>query len=330
MPAFTSADPNAYIALGMQSALGTPQTTPAKYRFAKYISGNDFSITPAVVDLREGGDGLDFGTSYKNQMKAAGTLKFNVRPEIAGQFLMTALGGATWDGASLPAGHTFHTNHASLPYGTLAIAYPGTSLIHFLSDVRYLGFDLTMSAGQPWMITAPFTAITFGASHNVALVPSYPSADNFFLFQGGSYIKDGSADSTIEQITVSVKYGAEELQAQSQLLDDIVIQNRDIDVTFVRRYQNSTAYQAIMYGGGVAPTTSVPTGAIQMTQRLTVTPSSYLQVDLGLLTYRDDNLSQMDPNGQTIKETFTAKALHTASAVMSIVLRNSHASAYTS
>ena len=37
----SSADPNAFLAIGMQAALGTPQTAAAKLRFAKYLSGSD-------------------------------------------------------------------------------------------------------------------------------------------------------------------------------------------------------------------------------------------------------------------------------------------------
>ena len=113
MPIYSSADPAAYLALGMQSGLGSPQLTAAKLRFAKYLKGNQFDIIPAVVDLREGGDGLDFGTTYKSQEKVQGTLVAYLRPEIAGQLFQLLPGGATWFGGSAPptSGVLFHDNH---------------------------------------------------------------------------------------------------------------------------------------------------------------------------------------------------------------------------
>ena len=59
----TSADPNAYVALGMQSALGSPQLTAAKVRLMRYSGANQFNVVPAVVDIREGGDGMAYGVS---------------------------------------------------------------------------------------------------------------------------------------------------------------------------------------------------------------------------------------------------------------------------
>lgn len=338
MPIFSSADPNAYLALGMQSALGTPQVAAAKLRFAKYLKGNQFDVVPAVVDLREGGDGLDFGTTYKSQMKVGGNLAFYLRPEIAGQFFQLVPGGATWLGGSLPptSMNLFHDNHASHPFSTIIAQHPGSSLVTLLSDVRFTGFSLTGRTGQPWMVTAPFTAITFGASVT-ALVPTYygvaSGLDDLFLFHNSpSYSLDGAQDSTIESITVNFQLGAEELQAQSVTLDDIAIINRVLDVEVVRRFQSPSMWQKVAYGalGNISPTTSVPTGSlgISVSNGLTAANLRQLVVQLGLLSYRYDNLTQLDPDGETVRETISARALHTATSAITIGVTNPHASAY--
>src|SRR5436305_12574853 len=103
----------------MQSGLGSPQTTSSKLRFLKYLSGTDASPDVQVVDVREGGDGLDHGLTYKQKQLARGQVVINARPEGAGQLLALVPGGATWDGASAPAGQVFHTGHASFPWATL-------------------------------------------------------------------------------------------------------------------------------------------------------------------------------------------------------------------
>src|SRR3972149_2170024 len=101
----SSADPDAFLAVGIQSALGTPQTTAGKFRFVKYLSGSDVEAQIEAVDLREGGDGLDFGYAFKRMQKTVGQIVANVRPEALGQLLAAVPGGATWCGGSAPATH---------------------------------------------------------------------------------------------------------------------------------------------------------------------------------------------------------------------------------
>lgn len=338
MAIFSSADPQAYLCLGMQSALGSPQVAAGKVRFVKYLRGNDFNIVPAVVDLREGGDGLDFGTTYKVQEKVQGNITFYLRPEIAGQFFQLLPGGATWQGASLPAVSVFHDNHASHPYATIQVQHPGSSIVQLLSDIRFSGFTLTGRAGQPWQIAAPFTAISYGASA-APLTPTYygvgSSLDDLFLFANNpSYVIDGQADSTIEAITVHFQLGQEELQAQSQNLDDITVLNRVIDVEMTRRYQSPSMWQKVAYGaaGNISPTTSVATGSLSafVSNGLAAGSLRSMLIQLGLLSYRYDNLTQLDPDGQTVRETLSARALHTATAALAITVTNAHASAYAS
>jgi hypothetical protein len=331
MPNFSSADPNAYLHLALQSAQGTPNSTVGKFRFIKYSAGNTFNVEANVVDMREGGDGLDFGYSYKQRLGVSGSLVFNARPETLGQLLAIIPGGATWDGASAPANHTFHSNHASFPYSTIAIGHPGTDLIHLFSDVRFTGLTLEGNAGEPLKVTAPWRGVFMGASHGLTpMIPSVMSEEPFLYHMGPSYLLDGTPDSTIESWSLGITLGTEDLQAQSVTLDDIVIQNRDYEFTITRRYQNATLWKKIAYGGGVAPTVSVATGAFRAVNQNNQAAAlqRYLQIDLGLLSYRNDALAELNPDGVTVRETITAKPLKTASAAMTVLLRNQHASAY--
>lgn len=322
---FSTASPDAYVALAMQSALGTLNTTPAKYRFAKYAGGNNINPVIDVVDLREGGDGLDFGSTYKVNQTFEGQVVFNVRPEFTQQFLAGALGGATITTAAT-WNHLFHTNHASHPWNTMQWAYPGTDLIHLLRDVRFLGFTMTARFGQPLQISAPFRAVYSGASSGIALVASYPTGDDFFCHHyNPSIVIDGSADSTVESWTIDFALGVEDLQAQSVQLDDIVVLNRDMNLSFTRRYENSTLWKKIAYGGGVAPTVSVATGSFGA--RYIYGATQMIQINAGLLTYRGDSLTALDPNGQTVRETVNAKILKTASAGLAIRMEGTRASA---
>lgn len=333
MTSFSSADPNAYVALGMQSGQGTVQSTLSKLRFVKYLKGNQFNITPAVVDIREGGDGLNFGTSYKSRMEVDGTLTFYCRPDIMGQFLQFLPGGATWNAASAPAQNIFHDNHASFPYGTMFIQHPGSTIQHQFSDVRFLDYQLVGRTGQPWQITSRFKAITFGATYNLSVPATYLGLaasydETLFIYHNSpSYVLDGNGDTTIEQITISGQHGVDEIQAQNIILDDIAFLNRTLDVEIVRRYQSPSMWQKVAYSGvnNLAPTTSVPTGSLSA---YVGHGSLNMLIQMGLLSYRYDNLTELDPDGQTVKETISARALHTATSQITVTVNSNHASAY--
>jgi len=326
----SSADPNAYLAIGMQAALATPQTAAAKLRFVKYLSGTDAQASLEIVDLREGGDGLDWGYSYKKSQKAAGQLVFNARPEIAAQALSLALGGATWDGASAPAAHTFHGGHASFPWSTMFVQHPGSTLEQLVSDVRFSGFTIEGNPGEPIKFTLPFVAISHGASYT-DLVPTYASEEPFLFQHNPTYVLDGGADTALMSFKIEAGYGLEELQAQRVTLDEIVVQNRDINVEITRRYEDATKWKAINMGGGVQATTSVATGALRADQLYGAAGTlRSLSIEARLLSYRGLQLAELDPDGKTVIETLSAKALKGATHALFAVVKNAHASAYLS
>lgn len=329
---YSSGDPNAFVAVGMQSALGTPQTGATKLRFLKYLSGTDVSPEISVQDLREGGDGLDYGFTYKDKQVVRGQLVFNARPEAAGQVLEIALGGATWDGGSGPAIHTFHTGHASFPWATLFVQHPGSALPHFISDARFTGVTIEGNAGQPWKFTVPFIGINHGASF-AALTPTY-YGDEPFLYHGNpTFVLDGVADTDISSFRVAIGYGVDEIQAQGLTLDEIPVMNRTIDAEVTRRFENPYQWQHIYYGASanVTPTYAVATGALRVDSLYGAGAAlRSIQIQVPLLSYRGNKLTELDPDGKTVMETMSARALKGASTAAFVVLKNAHASAYVS
>jgi hypothetical protein len=328
--AISTADPNAFLAVGMQSALGTPQTTAGKLRFAKYLSGTNFNDAPEVVFLREGGDGLDWGFGYKKSQKTEGQIVINLRPEITGQLFQGMPAGATWGGASLMAQHIFMTGHASFPWMTLFCQFPGSTMIHMISDVLFTGFTVEAMSGEPLKLTLPFIGINHGASA-AAIVPTYINENPFIYHFNPSYQIDGAADSAINSWKIDAGLGIEELQAQSFKLDDIAVQNRDFNFEVTRRYTNSSQWSKILFGGGIVATNTVPTGAFRAYNNYGATPAfASIDFNLPLIGYADDNLTELDPDGKTVYETVTGKALKSATHAMIVTLNNTHASAYAS
>ena len=328
---FSSADPAAFVGLGMQSGLGAPQTTAGKFRFAKYASGTGFDVEPDLVQLREGGDGLDIGVQYRRSQKTTGQIVVNARPEFIGQLLSVLPAGATWNGASAPAIHTFGPVGASYPWSTMQIAYPATAIVHFLSDVRFRSLTVELNAGDPVKVTAPFVAINHGASSAV-LTPTYYGDDFFLPYHSPTYVIDGAAATGFIGMKLDHTLGVEELQAApGLLLDEQIVQNRDSDLEFTRRFEDATLWKKIYMGAGVSPTTSIATGSFEaaMLYGSGGTLKKFRFV-VPVLSYGNDKLPELDPDGKTIIETVSAQILKGATTAWFIELSNVHASAYLS
>lgn len=326
--AYSTADPLNFLAIGMQSALGTPQVTAAKMRYIKYLSGTDAQPAITVVDLREGGDGLDWGYTYKQAQAVTGQIVMNARPEAGGQILQGAMGGATWDGGSAPANHTFMTGHASFPWFTMLLQYPGSTLGQMISDVKMTGFTIEGKSGEPEKWTIPFVGITHGASFAGVVATAYQE-DPFVYHYSPTYVLDGVADTTLTSYTITYGLNIDQIQAQAVTLDDIAVLNRDLNVDFTRRYVNASHWIQINMLGGINPTQTVATGSFR-TKHLYGTGAGLrsLEHNLPLLSYRALSLAQLDPDGKTVEETFSAKALKSGTHAMFSFLANNHASAY--
>lgn len=325
---FSSNDPNAYVALALQAAKGTPNAGATKYRFSKYLTGTNFSPEITAQDIREGGDGLDFGFTYKQMQKVAGQLVFNARPEFLAQVLQFTPGMATWDGGSAPAIHTFSTVGASHGWASLEIAHPGTLILHTVSDVRFSGFTLEAQAGEPLKVTSPFTGITHSAS-SAGFAPTFITEAPWLYYNTPSYQIDGAADTTVESWKCDLKYNIEELSAQQVSLDEAIVQGRDLDFELTRRIEDRVLWSKVFMGGGGSPTQSVATGSF----RAIVTYGAganvrLLDIFLPLLSYRDAPFSELDPDGKTVRQTVTAQALKGATCSIVVKLQNGHASAY--
>lgn len=331
---FSSADPNALVAIGMQTALGTPQATAAKFRFARFLSGTNAGPDEQSQMVREGGDGLDVGLVYKTAQKAAGQLVVNARPEILGALLAAVPGGATFSGASAPAVHTFHTSHASHPWYTLLMQHPGSAIPQLYSDIHFSGLTIAGQGGQPWKVTAPFTAITHGASF-AAVTPTAYGDDPFYMYSNPTYVLDGVGDSDITGFQIAIALTLDEqVQSQALSLDELPVLKRDITVQITRRFENPYQWQHIYYGASsnIAPTTAVATGSFRADSLYGSSGNlRSISLNVPLIAYQGDTLTELDPDGKTVYETITGVALKGGAGGTSAfyaVLNNAHASAY--
>lgn len=325
---YSTSDVNAFAALGIQTAKGTPQTTAAKLRFPRYISGIEESPEQEIVDVREGGFGMDYSFSYRKSIKGAGQLVLFGRPEILTPVLAWAVGGATWNGGSTPAVHEFHTGHASYPFSTLFQQHPGSALTKMYADARAAGITLELMSGEPMKVTVPWVSLSAGGSF-AALTPTYTSEDPFMFFHAPSILLDGTLDQTISSVKLTQAVNLEELQAQSITLDELVPQTRDLDIEVVRRFEDPGLWQKVYYGasGGINPTWSVATGSLRGVWKYPGSPTPVFDLFASLISWRSNAITGVDPDGKTVYETLTGRLLKGATHSAVIKLSNVHASA---
>jgi hypothetical protein len=327
---FISNDPNQFVAVGMQSGQGTPQVAQAKFRFVRSLAGTKVDSVQEIVDLREGGDGMDPSWHYQKTQKFTGQLVANLRPEIAGAIFQFLPGYASWlGGTQIPTNiQVFSTNHASLPWGTLVFQHPGSSLLQAISDVRFTELTLEGKPGEPILMTVPFTAIGDTVVASAYTPTNY--GEDAFLYQGATILLNGALASGITSWKIGLKYKVDELYAQNLTLDTIVPLNRDITLEFTRRYENPTLWSIIAMDGGNSPSYSAPTGSFDVYQTVGGSASGIVRFSLPLLSYHGITLTEIDPDGKTIIETVQAGALKGATHAMLVQLNNAHASAYSS
>jgi hypothetical protein len=177
----------------------------------------------------------------------------------------------------------------------------------------------------------PFTAINHGASFT-AFAPTYYGDDFFLPYQSPTYVIDGAAATGFLGFKLTHSLGVEELQAApGLLLDEIIVQNRDSDLEFTRRYEDKTLWQKIYFGGGVAATTAIATGSFEAAQVQGVGATlRKVRLVVPILSYGNNKLTELDPDGKTIIETVSAQILKGPTTAWYIEVNNNHPSSYTS
>jgi hypothetical protein len=143
------------LAVGRQSAKGTPQTTPAsKLR----ITGGAVVPQPTIIDLPETDSSIQRSKSAKVGQQIGGAIEGFWRSDEMGLLSYVHLGATSPTGAG-PYEHTA-TAAAAQPYLTLYSAYDSTALVDRYVDCRITEFTLRGTGGQALTYSAGFMGLT--------------------------------------------------------------------------------------------------------------------------------------------------------------------------
>lgn len=326
-----------FIAIGKQTAKGTPQTTAAAFTYAKFLTGTDFQpVWQFLGPVREGGDGLDQRWDMRTAQRARGTLVHHMRPDITGQILAAFFGGgfggnpasAMTGTPSLIATHTF-TFPAQFrsQYWTVVAGHPGGELTHVLYDARPVGMTIEAINQSPLKMTSEWVGLKYGASWGVTMAPVYQGGDPFVFFGASiAYPYAGSAGSYVSQYTVTTRVDVDEnLYTNDLIMMDLVDIARTAEVTLREVWTNATNYLNVEYAGLVAPTYNLATGTLQSSH---VYSSNSFQINFPLIRWSDSNLTAVDPDNKTVYIDYAGIALAGATTSINVILVNSHVSNY--
>lgn len=156
------------LAVGRQSAKGTPQTTPA---FKLRTTGGAVVPAPIIIDLPETDSSIQRSKSAKVGQSIGGAHEGFIRSDEIGFLAYLHLGASSPTGAG-PYTHTA-TAATQLPYATIYPAYDSTALVDRYVDCRLTELVIRGSGQQALTYSAGWTGLnsTYGETDPV-LSPS--------------------------------------------------------------------------------------------------------------------------------------------------------------
>src|SRR5438105_670244 len=134
------------LAIGKQTAKGTPQTTPA---FKLKVTGGDIMPTRQVIQLNETDSTRQQGKSLVVGGAVEGAPEVYCRPDDFGLLAYAVLGTNVDSGTAPNYIHrSTMLNSGATPYVTIYKAIGGSVLVDRYSDCRIHGLHLRGQAGQ--------------------------------------------------------------------------------------------------------------------------------------------------------------------------------------
>lgn len=308
-----------YVALGRQSAAGTPQDTTSAYLFARWLDGTE-GVTHERVQTteREGGDGQDMGYAYIEHHTGKGNLVAYARPEITAKALGWALGA----GSMTSAASTWPYTHELYPANEAAIltyeAFAPQGVIgERLVDSKISEVAIEAEHGKPVKITV---AVNGGDSPQQrvagsARTVSYETDEPFYFNTASHQLAIAGAALGMDEVTkwtcTFTREQDEEVFGVGYGRKAITDLNRNVTLDLTRRFLSATLHNAVAYGGGSAIAPTVATGSFKvfMTNGLTGSALRSFELEVPLMVMQPLSRNVFEVDGQTVYEDISAVAI---------------------
>lgn len=317
MPAtvFTSNDVRSYVALGPQTAAGTPATT---YTFSKWLDGSGIDHDRAVTVEREGGDGQDMNLAYVEHHFGGAQANQYLRPDIGLKIVAWALGQSSVVATS----PVFQHEVIPQPDGRI-VTYeqyaPGVAIGERMIDSQITELVVTHELGKPLRVNAQVVGgntpeARVAASARTVAVEAEPP---FMFHQGSIQIAIAGAavaDDTITGWTLTFTRNVDDaVQGVGLGRQGIPNLNREVSLEVTRRFTDPAAHQAVHYAGGSVGAATVATGAFRANYAYNMQAANasnrVAEFEVPQFVVQGITRNTFEPDGQTVYETITAMAI---------------------
>lgn len=254
---------NAYtLAVGKQSAKGTPQTTPT---YKLKLTGGDVAPARTIIQLAETDANRQAGPSVVVGSSVAGTTSHYLRPDDFGLIAYATMGANADSGTGPNYTHTA-TSAAAAPYLTLYKALNVSTLVDQYVDCRISSLAVSGSAGGALTYSPTWEGLSavLGATDPVlAAVTQAP-----LVYPQVTVTKGGATPGTVDSFDLTIANGGGMVQGDSGLANiDYVFGIFSVSGTITLLFQTDADYRAFHTGttSGTALTATVFTEALTIT-----------------------------------------------------------------
>lgn len=308
-----------YVAIGPQSAVGTPQDTTSAYLFSRWLDGTSgVEHEREQTTEREGGDGQDMGLVFVEHHTGKGNLVAYARPEITAKILGWALGA----GSMTSAASTWPYTHELYPavearYVTYEAFAPQGAIGERLIDSKISEVQIEAEHGKPVKFTVSLNGgdspqqRAAGSARTVSLETDEP-----FYFNTGSHAlaiagAAAGADEVTKWTCTFTREQDEEVFGVGYGRKAITDLNRNVSLELTRRFLSPTAHQAIVAGGGSLAAPTVATGSFKafLTNGLTGSALRSFELEIPLMVMQPLTRNVYEVDGQTVYEKLAAVAM---------------------
>ena len=309
---------NGYLGFVKQASKGTA-LVPTK--FCRLSAAESLEIVQDVYEERSLNGDEELDVILKVGNKPGGSFSTLVRPDLAAAIMAFVLGA---DSVATGTTHTHTiTRAATVPWLSIE---RGLDNYERFEDCKINQVVINGAAGQPLSIDVSYIGID---SDIVSTATATYETNEPFMFHDGTFTVNASGDTTIKAFTLTINRNLEEIQTTSYKRDDMLESAFSIDLNYSLVFLASDAkYPAILYGAGAAIVDTLHDGAF-IASFVYGTGATARQFEFTLPALKTISAKKnLDPQTKAVILEVSAKAIKSASAIITVECINTTAAAY--
>lgn len=308
----------ATVAVGKQTAKGTPQATPT---YKLKLTGGDIAAASQEVQLAETDASIQAGGTVKTGFRVEGSTQHYLRPDDFGLIAYLTLGANADTGTTPNYTHTA-TLAAVQPYATIYKAINTTTLVDRYSDCRVS--QLVVNGANGGILTYDASwgglAALFGSTDPVLT----PVTQAPLVYPQVTCTIGGSAPGTVQSFTVTINRNTQFIPGDIGMAQvDYVSGKVSVEGSMALLFENDQKYRAFHTGttSGTAPTSTIFSEALNILAQVNANLS--VAFDFAAIEYTSVSVP-INVGGEAIVQTlnFRSKPASTIADYIEIITKN--------